>query len=75
MNKVNTKVFHRHARKACRRHRVIAPLNLTLVLGGDEWSTPYSSHFTLGKNQSTNCIAAIMDVVGMNVRFNERMNE
>jgi len=34
MNEVNTKVFHQHAMKACRMHRVIAPLILNL---GARW--------------------------------------
>ena len=75
LNELNTKVFLLHAMKACRRRRVIAPLILKLSARGDEWSTSYCIHFTPGKNRSTNCIGAIMDVVGMNLWLNERTIE
>jgi len=48
MNEVNAKVFHRHAMKAFRRRRVIAPLILNLGARWRLWSS-YSSHFTPGK--------------------------
>ena len=75
MNEVNTKVILIHAMKACRRRRVIAPLILNLGARRRWVVNIILVTLLLGKNRSTNCIGAIMDVEGMNVWLNERTNE